>query len=288
LDDPDDAEAAAARLAEEAAAAKAAADAEEAAVAAAADATAEAVVPASNAGAVAPEALVAPTEPKPAMDFEAERKKVEDRYNEQELSPLELVNENRRIDKSERDFERAQDLYNRDKDYYDQAVADRQQKTTLDWNAAALAFERDNKDFLSNPMRHADMERAIGIVANEARAKGEQLTPVAILDRAAKAAKDYSGYKDTAPAAGSKPLKDEIDARRPSKPARTLGDVPAAAGEAINDANNPYTAIDKMPIEAAEEAVANMTPAETERFLRSSEGSNSRGRGVDPNEDDDN
>jgi hypothetical protein len=296
VNEAEDAEQASARIAKEAADAKAAADAvaeaAEAAKAAAEAADPAAIKAAAEAAATAalqaelakapPAAITVPDLPTaPAtVDFEAQRAALKAEYEAGTLNAIDLADKRDEIIRAETAHMLAMDAYGRQKAAHESALAQQAAATTQTWNTTAVQWEAEHADFLANPMRHADMQRALALETTAAREKGEQLTFRQLLDRAGATAMAYSGY--TAPVAKDakdpKAVQDAIAARKAAEAGRTLGDVPNAGQPGVGAGNDTFAKLDNLGIVDLEEAVQNMTPKQLEEYLRDSPGSNSRGR----------
>jgi hypothetical protein len=276
--DPESVEAA--RVAREAAEATAAAAAKAASDATAADAAAQAAAAAAAAApaAAAPAPVVdVGTEPvaPTARDFEAERAALRAKYDEGGMNAIDLADARDALMREETAYMIAADAHARDLAAYEARVQAASAARVNDWNVTASQWEAAHQDFLSNPMRHADMQRALALEAQGARDTGETLTHAQLLDRAYNPAATYSSY--TPPAGAPDPVRAALDARKPGAGTRTLGDVPAA-GAQVDPGGDAFGRLDALPITDLEEAVQNMTPAQEEAYLRASPGSNSRGR----------
>lgn len=287
----EDAEQAAARIAREAAEAKAAADAADperlaaaaaeakAAEDAAAARAAEDARAAEAAAAAAASVGTAPTAPA-AVDFNAEREALKEKYNQGDMNALELADARDDITRRETAHMIEQNNYERELAAYNARAEQVAAANTNNWQTTAAAWESEHADFLSNPMRHADMQRALALTAQQAKEAGETLTHRQLLDRAGATAMQYSGYTAPAAANNKQAVKDALDQRRGAggSPDRTLGDVPNAGAQPIDAGKAGFAALDALPIDGLEEAVQNMTPRQLEEYLRDSPGSNSRGR----------
>lgn len=151
------------------------------------------------------------------------------------------------------------------------------------WNAAALQWEADNQEFMSNLIRQKYMQDAINLVIEQNAKQGTVMAPTAVLAEAAKHAFDMAKWEAPTPAPQKDP-KQEINAalasRKPAATSTTLGDVPTAGNDVIKG-NQAYELLDRASIEDVEEAASRMTPAEQEKWLRDAPGANANGRGND-------
>lgn len=239
--------------------------------AAAAPAPAAEDVTAASAPAPAPEpsaAVVAalPPAPVPPRDFDAAFAENQRRYDDGEIDGAEFQKELRTIGKEEAAFTAKLEIW-----------AERQQTAEQlaneAFNSAALAWERANADFMSNPLRAQQMQQALNVVM----ASQPALAPAALFDAAAKIAFEAYGYKPVAvPVVDVAAAEAEALAKRtPTGVPPTLAGSPAAGPIESSNGSNPYAALDAMGIDELENAIARMTPAQQESYLRGAPGASS-------------
>jgi len=154
---------------------------------------------------------------------------------------------------------------------------DRQARTaaaaTSDFNAAALAWEKQNAAFMSNPIRRDAMQRAI--IAIDTAKPG--LSAADLLKEAEAVAFEAFNYTPTGAAAADKAVADATRARAtdPTKVPTTVRDAPAAAG--IDPGRSSFASLDEMGISDLEDAVARLPRDKVDAFLRDAPGANTRG-----------
>lgn len=256
----------------EQAALDAAAEAESVRVAAAALAAETAPVAAAT---VVPDAITLPEKPAAPKDFAAAVEALTQSYNDSDIDQAEFQKQMRELTLEEGRYERAVERW---EENVQTIQAQQTARIEDDWTKTALAFETANKDFLANPIRHARMQEAIGLVEKQIADEGKPVTHAAMLDRALKIAVDFCGYTKPADTPESKEAVGKALAdRRTEKPAQTLGDAPQAHVETVRGSET-FDSLDALPIPDLEVAFANMSPSAQEKYLRDAPGATANGR----------
>lgn len=280
-------EAAAAKAAADKAAADAAAagDADkDAAAVAAAEATAAATAAAEAAAKAAPAARAEVPDPKPdaGRDFDADRVAL--------IAKRTALNEGYKTGTIEEDAKDEQlqkiqddlDALGDERSKYSARLAvweDRQSRAVAssaqEFNSAALAWEKNNAAFMSNPIRKDAMQRAVAAIDKEQPG----LSAVDLLARAEEVAFEAFNYKrspteDAAAAAAIAAAKKgrQVDV---SKIPPTTRDAPSALG--IDPGKSSFAALDEMPISDLEDAIARLPRDKLEEFLADAPGAQTRG-----------
>lgn len=144
------------------------------------------------------------------------------------------------------------------------------------WNAAAVQWERENADFIANPLRQSAMAQAIAAVDKET---GGTLAPSDLLSRAAAVAFEAFGWQG----GSAKTTVAQAVADR-AAPARTLptnlGAAPSAGAEDLRG-NETFAALDRLPVDELEDALARMPAAQREAYLADAPGARTNARGSD-------
>lgn len=214
-----------------------------------------------------------PARPEAPKDFDAAFNALSEQYNDGELDIVDYNKQVRDLTLEQSRYERQIEDWERAQQYAQQAA---ERAAQDDWNAAALAFERANQEFLANPLRHKVMQDAINTVIQG----GEQLSNQQLLDKALAIAVDYTGWKapeQKTPQDQRAALGDALKNRKPGAAPQTLGDAPQAANEIISG-NETFDTLDRLPIGDLEAAFAQMTPAQQEKYLAEAPGANANGR----------
>lgn len=217
-----------------------------------------------------------PAKPEPPKDFAAELAAIEDAYEAGDLTNLELNKKMRELTLEEVEYKNVLAEWQRQ---HDAITAANAKAIEDDWNAPALAFEKDHADFLSNDLRKEVMQRAIAQVEKNAQAAGERLSSVDLLRKAYAMAKDYCGYTEPTPDpnAGKDKIREAINGRKPPNAPVTLGDMPTSHTESRRG-NETFADLDALSTPELEVAFANMSPAQQEAFLRDAPGATANGR----------
>lgn len=247
-------------------------------------ATPEAVTPEAvetPAEAVVPAPLAVPEAPAAPKDFEAEAAALEKQYEDGDLTMVELNREMRKLTLEEVDHKNAMAAWERDKAAIEAQNAAQVQSAedvaNNAWKKAATAFEANHADFLSSKVNHALMQDAI----NTVESAGVQMGHAELLEEAFKIAARKAGYTlPPDPKDGSKPSREQVGEAlqgRGGKPVQGLGDMPNAHVESVRG-NADFASLDALPIPELEVALANMKPAEVERYLRDAPGATANGR----------
>lgn len=283
----------AARVEAERVAAEAEAKAKEEADAAAAEHQRQQAAAAAAQGQPAPAAVIpdAVAKPDAPRDFEQEFASLDEKlttaqgqFDRGEIEAEELARINRETNaqirtnmRDEARYEASLASWEAGEQARTQAIENAQVASQQSWSDAALAWEKDNAEFMSNPLRAKGMQDTIELVAEQARKEGRHLTDAQLLHEAGQKAMEAYGFKATPGPNPSEKIREAIATRTADKPGSTLGDVPAAGREPIRG-NEAYAQLDGLGIEDLESATANMSQAEVERFLRDAPGANAHGR----------
>lgn len=228
-------------------------------------------------------AAAAAERPAPPKDFDAEFEKLAQQLDDGDLEQPEYQRKLRDLTKEEAAYATQVTIWEADQKRAQDDAAAAQQRAENAWNTAALQWEADNADFMSNALRAKNMQEAIGLVTQQARARGEVLPPEVILSEAQKIAFEYSGYTPPEKASAPDPkaaLKDAMGNRKPPVVPQTLGNAPSAGAEQIRG-NEGYGRLDSLPITDLEEAVQRMPPDQLEAYLLDAPGAKAHGRGDD-------
>lgn len=215
----------------------------------------------------------APAPPVPPKDFDAAYAAIQKSYDDGELDSGEFQAQTRALTKEETTFNTRLAMW-------EENVARTQQAAAQDFNSAALAWEKSNADFMSNPLRRDSMQRAIAVLDQET---GGKLTPSELIERAGKAAFEAFGYKPAEPVAAM-PAVDEAAAIAAATAARkappvptTLGNAPSAGAIDRGGGSALFAELDGKDINTLEDIVARMGPKEREDYLRDAPGAKSTG-----------
>lgn len=253
--------------------ADAGADPAPAADVAAADAAAPpAAAPAAAAApAPAPPAAVPPP-PEPPRDFDADVAENERKFNDGEIDGDEYQKTLRALTKEEGQFAARLEIYN-------DRLQSAERLAVTQFNEAALAWEKTHADFMENPLRRQQMQLAVNTIAQEQ----PNLSPDGLFAEAARVVFEAFGYTPPAAAvdagdAAAAAVAAALKARtRPGAPL-TLGSAPAAGAIERASGNANFAALDALDIDALESALARMSAADRDAYLRDSPGSTATGR----------
>jgi hypothetical protein len=263
-----DAAAAADPAAASAAAAAAAAGSEGAAAAApaAADPAAAVVDPPAAAGAAAAPAAIVAAKPEPPKDFDAEYAALQKRYDEGDIDAAAFQADQRALSREEGKFTARLTIWEESQ----QSAA---QHAAQDFNQAAVQWEKDNADFMANPIRAQNMQQAIALIDAQT---GGALPPAELFARAEKATFEAFGYTKPAVAAvdPAAAVAAAVAARKPGAVPATLATAEAAAP--IESGRNPtFATLDGLGISELEDAMARMTQQQRDAYLADAPGAKS-------------
>jgi hypothetical protein len=269
-------------IAAAAAAKTAAADAEAAAAAKAAEEAAAAEAAAKAAAEAAKpivQAYVPPAteEPQPPKDFDAEFAALQKKYDDGDLDAVELQKASRELSKEEAAFTAKHIVWEENMTARNAALETHKAEVETDWNTAAIAFQTQHAEFMSNEAQKTALQDAVAVID---QLTGGKLAASELLARAAAQVFPQFNYAPgAAPAKTEAELKAEaLKARQPAEAPKTLADAPSAAAIQIRG-NETFAELDALPIDKLEEALAKMPNAQREAYLASSPGSNFTGRG---------
>lgn len=229
---------------------------------------------AAEAAAATP-AVEEPGEPPAAPeDFAAARAKADEDMRNGLLDAVDYQHELDRIRNGQAEHARAVAEYQAAVSAFEQAQAARAEaaKSAEEaWVADYNAFAKDNAHFMANTFYIGKMQERINVILGEEPA----INNADLLQKAYDyVAKKYD-YEKPAPANDA--IVGALKNRVQERPGQTLGDVPAARSETITG-NETFDALDNLPIGDLEDALANMSEAQRERYLRAAPGANSTGR----------
>lgn len=139
------------------------------------------------------------------------------------------------------------------------------------WAADYNAFAKENAEFMANPLYVRDMQTVI----NDILAKQPAIGNGELLTKAYEQVAGYHRFEKQVKADDA--IVNALKNRHTERPGQTLGDIPASRSESITG-NESFDALDSLPIDQLEETLANMTPAQMERYLRAAPGANTTGR----------
>ncbi len=207
-------------------------------------------------------------------DFAAARAKAEADMDNGLTSAVEFQRELDRIREADAAHKQALSDHAASVAAFDKAQQDREaaKKANDDaWADDYNGFAKDNAEFMSNPLYVRDMQTVIDdILRTDPGIDNAKLLAEAY-DKVSK----YHKYEKPAPAADA--ITGALKDRHQQLPGQTLGDAPAAQAETITG-NESFDALDRLPIDKLEDVVANMSPAQLEKYLGSAPGANATGR----------
>ncbi|MGO4700282.1 hypothetical protein [Dyella sp. 2RAB6] len=234
---------------------------------AAATPPAEAPPPAASAPApAAPPPL--PERPVPPKDFDAEFEKLQKQYDDGDIDTAAYNRQFRELTGDEAAFKARVTIH-------DETVKNQTASAVAEFNRAASTWEKDNADFLANPLRRDAMQKAIALIDQET---GYTLAPTDLLARAETQAFEAFNYKR--PGQGQpKPTAEEAiaaatAARAPAPAPATLASAPAAAPIESNN-GSAFAELDSKDISDLEDHLARMSAAQRDAYLRDAPGANS-------------
>lgn len=220
-------------------------------------------------------AIEAPGEPPaPPEDFQAARAKADEDMRNGLLDAVDYQRELDRIREARSDFDRMVAEHQASVAEYERAQAaarEAAQASEEAWAADYNTFVKDNAEFMANPLYVRDMQTVI----NDILAKQPAIGNGDLLSKAYEQVAQYHRYEK--PAKADDAIVDALKNRRTERPGQTLGDIPASRSESITG-NESFDALDGLPIDQLEDTLANMSPAQMERYLRAAPGANSTGR----------
>lgn len=217
---------------------------------------------------VAVEASAAP-QPQPPRDFDADIAENQRRFDRGEIEGEEYQKALRALTKEEAQFTARLEIWNERQQSAEQ-LAEREFATV------SLQWEKDNAEFMSNPLRAQQMQQAINVVAQ----KTPGLSPADLFDQAAKIAFEAYGFQPKAavpPVDQAKALAEAVAKRTPAGVPPTLASSPAASAIEAPPGTSAFASLDAKDISSLEDAVARMSPEQRDAYLRDAPGSNSTG-----------
>ncbi|MGC1549386.1 MAG: hypothetical protein WA777_12725, partial [Rhodanobacter sp.] len=218
----------------------------------------------------APVGVPAQAKPEAPKDFDAEYAALQTRYDAGDLDGDQLQQAQRALSREEGAFTARVTLWEERQNF---AV----QQAAADFNATALSWEGQNKDFMSNSLRRNAMQQAVLTIDKET---GGTLSPTDLFARAQKDAFDAFGYTPPTAqasdpnASGAAAVAAAVAARQPAAVPATLATAPAAAPIEAGR-NSTFADLDSKDIGALEDALARMTPAQRDAYLSDAPGATS-------------
>jgi hypothetical protein len=211
----------------------------------------------------------APARPEPPKDFQAELDNLQKQYDDGDIDGAEFQTKQRDLLREEARFEARLALH-------DERVQDAARDAETAWNKAAVSWEKANSDFMANPLRADAMQRALALIDQQQPG----MAPAKLFETAQKIAFEAYNWEakaDPAPDAGAPDGQAAIDAALKAREGKlvpqTLGTAPAAA-QIETRGNAAFSELDSRNISDLEDALARMTPAQQEAYLRDAPGAN--------------
>ena len=212
--------------------------------------------------------VVAPP-PQPPRDFDADIAENQRKFDEGEIEGEEYQKTLRALTKEEAQFTARLEIWS-------ERQASAAQQADREFAEVSLKWEKDNAEFMSNPLRRQQMQLAINAVAQETPG----LSPADLFDQAAKIAFEAYGFQPKAAVLvvdQAKALADAVAKRTPAGVPPTLASSPAASAIEAPPGTSAFASLDAKDISSLEDAVARMTPEQRDAYLRDAPGSNSTG-----------
>lgn len=209
-------------------------------------------------------------EPQAPRDFEAAYAENQKRFDDGDIDAD-------AFQKTMRDLSREEAGFTARLEIFRERQQTQAQRTQADFNAAAVAWETENKAFMANPLYAQAMQQAI--VAVDKQTPG--LAPADLLAAAQKAAFEFTRYTPPAPPPapdGKTAIARAQKARKPGAVPATLAGAPTAAHVDAPVSASAYANLDGMDIDNLENQLAHMTPAQVEAYLSDAPGANTTGQ----------
>ena len=212
--------------------------------------------------------------PAPPEDFAAAREHADEQVRQGLFDPVDYANERDRIRDAELAFKAVADAHAAATAAYtadSEARAAARQANEDAWNDDYKKFATDNAHFMSDAVHVRDTQTYMDAILKA----NPDISNADLLAQAYEKAATKHGYKkpDGEEDALAKALRD----RHQAPPGTNLGDVPTARNLTITG-NETYAELDGLGIEALEDVVAAMSPAQLEKYLRAAPGANETGR----------
>lgn len=239
----------------------------------------EAAAPAPDAAPEAPAAAAAPApsapaptpqEPQAPRDFDAAYAENQRKFDDGEIDADAFQKTMRDISREEAGFTARVEIFR-------ERQQTQAQRAQAEFNAAAVAWETENKAFMANPLYAQAMQQAI--VAVDKQHPG--LAPADLLVQAQKAAFEFTHYTPPAPPAaadGKAAIARAQAQRKPAAVPATLAGAPTAAHVDAPVSASAYANLDGLDIDNLENQLAHMSPAQIEAYLSDAPGANSTGQ----------
>lgn len=215
---------------------------------------------------VAPVAVAAPVEPvlmaipAPPKDFAAARDDLKKQYEEGDLSMDDYLDKRDELTRDEA-------TYISQKTFAEQTnqskVTDAKADAEKAFDDVASAWQTKNADFVANPLRFKAMQEAIAEVD---RSTNGTLPVDELFKQAEKIAFEAFNYTPKTVVDPNKAKADLLKERQPNAAdvPVTLANTPSAG---VDTGTSSFGDLDSADIQTMERAVANMRPAELEKFL---------------------
>ncbi len=220
----------------------------------------------------APAAIPAPAKPEPPRDFDQANSDLLRRYDDGDIDAAEFQKQQRELSKEESAFTARLTVW-------EENMRSAAEVAQAGFNAVAVAWERDNAEFLKNPLRRNQMQVAIEEVDRET---GGRLSPQQLFERAGQVAFEAFGWqpKESAVPAidPAKAIADAVARRTPPPAPQTLAAAPAAA-PIDSGRNAAYETLDSKNVSDLEDALARMSADQREAYLRDAPGAMSTTNG---------
>ena len=209
-----------------------------------------------------------PEAPKPPKDFDSEFEKLQRQYDDGEIDTAVYNKQFRELTGDEAAYKARVTIY-------EETVKAQTQTAADEFSRAAAAWEKENAEFLGNPLRRAAMQQAIALIDQET---GFALAPAELIAKAEAQAFEAFNYKR--PNQGQpKPTAEQAiaaatAARTPAPAPTTLASAPAAAPIESNS-GSAFAELDAKNISDLEDHLARMSAAQRDAYLRDAPGANS-------------
>ncbi|GEM_PF-6008028 len=222
-------------------------------------------------------ARAAEPEPTAPKDFDAEFKSLAEKYDNGDLDTFEYQQQLRELNREESRYVARHEAW-------ESAQSEQAAEAQSNFEAEAKQWESKNQHFMANPIRAQAMQNAIALIDQQTNGT---LTPAALIRRAEETAFEALNYQQPGAGQSPAPARKHEDSRkiteavskRQDKSEKTpdLERAPAAA-DVDSRGNATYSQLDNADISDLEDAMANMSESERERYLSSSPGSDIRGQ----------
>lgn len=209
-------------------------------------------------------------EPQPPRDFDAAYAENQKKFDDGDIDAEAFQKTMRDISREEAGFTARLEIFR-------ERQQTQVQRAQSEFNAAAVAWEAENKAFMANPLYAQAMQQAI--VAVDKQTPG--MAPADLLAAAQKAAFEFTHYTPPTPPAapdGKAAIARAQAARKPAAVPATLAGAPTAAHVDAPVSASAYANLDGLDIDNLENQLAHMTPAQIEAYLSDAPGANATGQ----------